>query len=177
MEHMVIIGAGQAGAQAIETLRRRGHRGPITLIGDESLLPYQRPPLSKKFLAGTLERDRLLFRHAEHYAEHGVDVRLGYSAVGIDRARQRVEIADGSHVDYEKLLLATGSLARLFPVPGSELAGVHYLRTCRRRTSPDGAGGGTPRRHRRRRLHRARGPPAPAATCRSASPCSMRRIA
>jgi 3-phenylpropionate/trans-cinnamate dioxygenase ferredoxin reductase subunit len=129
MEHMVIIGAGQAGAQAIETLRRRGHRGPITLIGDESLLPYQRPPLSKKFLAGTLERDRLLIRHLDHYAEHGVDVRLGYSAVRIDRAARRVEIADGSHVDYERLLLATGSRARLFPVPGAELAGVHYLRS------------------------------------------------
>jgi 3-phenylpropionate/trans-cinnamate dioxygenase ferredoxin reductase component len=112
MEHMVIIGAGQAGAQAIETLRRRGHRGPITLIGDESLLPYQRPPLSKKFLAGNLERDRLLIRHLDHYAEHGVDVRLGYSAVRIDRAARRVEIADGSHVDYERLLLATGSRKR-----------------------------------------------------------------
>jgi 3-phenylpropionate/trans-cinnamate dioxygenase ferredoxin reductase subunit len=129
MEHMVIIGAGQAGAQAIETLRRRGHRGQITLVGDESLLPYQRPPLSKKFLAGTLERDRLLIRHAEHYAEHGVDLRLGYPAVSIDRERRRVEIADGSHVDYDKLLLTTGSLARMFPVPGSELAGVHYLRS------------------------------------------------
>lgn len=129
MEHMVIIGAGQAGAQAIETLRRRGHLGAITLIGDESLLPYQRPPLSKKFLAGTLERDRLLIRHAEHYAAHGVDMRLGYPAVRIDRDRRRVEIADGSHVDYDKLLLTTGSLARLFPVPGSELAGVHYLRS------------------------------------------------
>lgn len=126
---MVIIGAGQAGAQAIETLRRRDHRGPITLIGEESLLPYQRPPLSKKFLAGNLERDRLLIRHLDHYAEHGVDVRLGYSAVRIDRAARRVEIADGSHADYERLLLATGSRARLFQVPGAELAGVHYLRS------------------------------------------------
>ncbi len=98
MEHMVIVGGGQAGAQAIETLRRRGHHGPITLIGDENLLPYQRPPLSKKFLAGTLERDRLLIRHAEHYAEHAIDMRLGFSAVRIDRTRRRVEIADGSHV-------------------------------------------------------------------------------
>lgn len=129
MEHMVIIGGGQAGAQATETLRRRGHRGPITLIGDEALLPYQRPPLSKKFLAGALARDRLLIRHAEHYAEHAVDMRLGFAAVSIDRARQRVEIADGTHVDYDRLLLATGSRARLFPVPGAELAGVYYLRT------------------------------------------------
>ena len=129
MEHMVIVGGGQAGGQAVETLRRRGHHGPVTLIGDEALLPYQRPPLSKKFLAGTLERDRLLIRHAAHYAEHAVDMRLGFAAVSIDRARQRVELADGSHAEYDRLLLTTGSLARLIPVPGAELAGVHYLRT------------------------------------------------
>jgi 3-phenylpropionate/trans-cinnamate dioxygenase ferredoxin reductase subunit len=129
LEHMVIVGGGQAGGQAVETLRRRGHLGPLTLIGEESLLPYQRPPLSKKFLAGTLERDRLLIRHAEHYAEHAVDMRLGFAAVGIDRVRQRVEVADGSHADYDHLLLATGSRARTIPVPGAGLSGVHYLRT------------------------------------------------
>ena len=129
MEHMVIVGGGQAGGQAVETLRRRGHRGPITLVGDELMLPYQRPPLSKKFLAGTLDRDRLLIRHAAHYEEHAVETRLGVAAVRIDRARRRVHIADGSHVDYDHLLLATGSLARRIPVPGAERAGVHYLRT------------------------------------------------
>jgi 3-phenylpropionate/trans-cinnamate dioxygenase ferredoxin reductase subunit len=129
MEHMVIVGGGQAAAQAIETLRRRGHLGPITLIGDESLLPYQRPPLSKKYLAGTLDRDRLVIRHAQYYLEHAVDIRLGFAAVSIDRVRHRVEIADGSHVEYERLLLATGSSARQIQVPGAELAGVHYLRS------------------------------------------------
>jgi 3-phenylpropionate/trans-cinnamate dioxygenase ferredoxin reductase subunit len=129
MEHMVIVGGGQAGGQAVETLRRRGHQGPITLIGDESLLPYQRPPLSKRFLAGTLARDRLIIRHAEHYAEHAIDVRLGFAAVSVDCTQRRVEISDGSHVDYDRLLLATGSRARLIPVPGAELAGVHYLRS------------------------------------------------
>lgn len=129
LEHMVIVGGGQAGGQAVETLRRRGHLGPITLVGDEMLLPYQRPPLSKKFLAGTLERDRLLIRHAEHYAEHAIDTRLGYAAVSVDRAAHRVEIADGSHLDYDRLLLATGSSARRITVPGAELAGVHYLRS------------------------------------------------
>jgi 3-phenylpropionate/trans-cinnamate dioxygenase ferredoxin reductase subunit len=129
MEHMVIVGAGQAGGQAIETLRRRGHRGPITLIGEESLLPYQRPPLSKKFLSGMMDADRLLIRHAAHYAEHAVDTRLGFAAVRIDRDRKMVEIADGSHVEYERLLLTTGSSARLLRVPGAELVGVHYLRS------------------------------------------------
>ncbi len=129
MEHMVIVGGGQTGGQAVETLRRRGYRGPVTLIGDESLLPYQRPPLSKKFLAGTLERDRLLIRHADYYAEHSIDLRLGFAATRIDRERQRVELADGTHVDYDRLLLATGSSARLIRVPGAELAGVYYLRS------------------------------------------------
>jgi 3-phenylpropionate/trans-cinnamate dioxygenase ferredoxin reductase subunit len=126
---IAIVGAGQASAQAVEILRKRGHTGLITLIGDESLLPYQRPPLSKKFLAGALERDRLLFRHAAHYADHGIDVRLGFSAVSIDCQRQRVEIADGSAVEYDRLLLATGSHPRVLDLPGAELAGVHYLRT------------------------------------------------
>ena len=103
--------------------------GPITLVGDEALLPYQRPPLSKKFLAGTLDRDRLLIRHAAHYADHAVDLRLGFAAVSIDRARRRVEIADGSAVEYDQLLLATGSHPRRLPLPGAELAGVHYLRS------------------------------------------------
>jgi 3-phenylpropionate/trans-cinnamate dioxygenase ferredoxin reductase subunit len=125
---VVLVGGGQAAAQASEVLRKRGHTGRITLIGDEALLPYQRPPLSKKYLAGTFERDRLLFRHAAHYAEHAIDVRLGFAAVSIDRARRRVDIADGSSVEYDALLLATGSRPRLLPLPGAELAGVHYLR-------------------------------------------------
>jgi 3-phenylpropionate/trans-cinnamate dioxygenase ferredoxin reductase component len=126
---VAIVGAGQAPAQAVETLIKRGVTGRITLIGDEALLPYQRPPLSKKFLAGTLERDRLLIRHAAHYTDHGVDLRLGFAAVAIDRARRRVELADGSAVDYDSLLLATGSHPRRLPLPGAELAGVHYLRS------------------------------------------------
>jgi 3-phenylpropionate/trans-cinnamate dioxygenase ferredoxin reductase subunit len=127
---IVIVGAGQAAAQAIETLRKRGHEGPVVLIGDEDLLPYQRPPLSKKYLAGSMEKDRLLFRHADHYAQHAVDLRLGFAAVSLDPRARRIEIADGSHVAYERLLLATGSAPRLLPVPGAELAGVYYLRTA-----------------------------------------------
>ena len=100
---LAIVGAGQAAAQAAETLHKRGFTGSITLIGDEALLPYQRPPLSKKYLAGALDRDRLLIRHADHYAGHRVDVRLGFAAVRIDRTRRRVEIADGSSVEYDGL--------------------------------------------------------------------------
>jgi 3-phenylpropionate/trans-cinnamate dioxygenase ferredoxin reductase component len=126
---IVIVGAGQAAAQAVETLNKRGFTGLVTLIGDEAMLPYQRPPLSKKYLAGQLDRDRLLIRHAAHYTDHRVDLRLGFAAVGIDRARRRIELADGSAVDYDALLLATGSRPRLLRLPGAELAGVHYLRS------------------------------------------------
>lgn len=127
-EAIVIVGAGQAAAQAVETLRKRGATGRITMIGDEALLPYQRPPLSKKYLAGTFERDRLLIRHADHYAEHAVDMRSGVAAVSIDRAQRRVALADGSSLEYGRLLIATGSRPRLLPLPGADLPGVHYLR-------------------------------------------------
>ena len=126
---IAIVGAGQAAAQAVETLIKRGHQGLITLVGDEGLLPYQRPPLSKKFLAGTLDRDRLLIRHAAHYTDHGVDLRVGFAAASIDRAMRRIDIVDGSSVEYDRLLLATGSHPRLLPLPGAELVGVHYLRS------------------------------------------------
>ena len=126
---ILIVGAGQAAAQAVETLRKRGHEGPLTVVGDENLLPYQRPPLSKKYLAGQMESDRLLFRHAAHYQEHQVDLHLGFAAVNLDARARRVDLADGAHFEYQRLLLATGSQPRLLPVPGSELAGVYYLRT------------------------------------------------
>jgi len=130
IEPIVIVGAGQAAAQAVEVLRKRGHLGPISMVGDENLLPYQRPPLSKKYLAGAMERDRLLLRHAAHYEEHGVDLRLGFPAVRIDRKAHQVHVADGSHLEYARLLIATGSRPRRLAVPGSELAGVYYLRTA-----------------------------------------------
>jgi 3-phenylpropionate/trans-cinnamate dioxygenase ferredoxin reductase subunit len=126
---IVIVGAGQAAAQTIETLRRRGHDGPITLIGDEPHLPYQRPPLSKKYFASSLERDRLLLRHATFYAEHHIDLRLGRRATGIDRARHELRLDDGSVISWDTLVLATGSRARRVSVPGSDLAGIHYLKT------------------------------------------------
>ncbi len=126
---ILIVGAGQAAAQAAETLRKKGHVGPLTVVGDEALLPYQRPPLSKKYLAGAMDKDRLLLRHADHYAQHAVDLHLGFAVSNLDARAHRVEVTDGSHFEYEKLLLATGSRPRLLPVLGAELAGVYYLRT------------------------------------------------
>jgi 3-phenylpropionate/trans-cinnamate dioxygenase ferredoxin reductase component len=126
---IVIVGAGQAADQAVHTLRRKGFTGKLTLVGDEPWLPYQRPPLSKKFLAGALERDRLLF-HPEHfYIEHTVETRLGRRVEEIDRGSRRIRLDDGTQLPYDALMLATGSRPRLLPIPGSDLRGVHTLRT------------------------------------------------
>ncbi len=127
-QHVVIIGAGQAAIQLIDTLRRRGHRESITVVGDEPHLPYQRPPLSKKYFAGELARDRLAIRHAAYYEEHGVTTVLGRRAVQIDRLSKRVTLDDDRVLDYGALVLATGSRARELTVPGSQLPGIHYLR-------------------------------------------------
>lgn len=128
-EHIVIVGAGQAAAQAIDTLRRREYRGRITLIGDEPCLPYQRPPLSKQYLAGAFARERLAFRGESYYRDGGVELRLGRRCVAIDRAARRIRLDDDQWIGYDALLLATGSRPRLLPVPGAELPGVCYLRT------------------------------------------------
>jgi 3-phenylpropionate/trans-cinnamate dioxygenase ferredoxin reductase subunit len=85
---IVIVGGGQTGAQAVETLRREGFGGSLTLISDESMLPYQRPPLSKKYLSGELAADRLLIRHQSYYDEHHVTVRLSTKATRINRREQ-----------------------------------------------------------------------------------------
>ncbi len=128
-ERLLIVGAGQAAVQAIDTLRKRGFSGAITLIGEESEWPYQRPPLSKKYLAGKLEHDRLLIRPAHFYADHGVQSHLGRRAVRIDRAAQTVQLDDDSVHAYDKLLLATGSEPRALAAPGTQLGGVYTLRT------------------------------------------------
>jgi 3-phenylpropionate/trans-cinnamate dioxygenase ferredoxin reductase subunit len=126
---IVIVGAGQAAAQAVDTLRRRGFKESIVLVGDEPHLPYQRPPLSKKYLSGGLEADRLLIRPAHFYAEHGVEVRLGRRVRSLDRASRRVTLDDGATLDYDALLLATGARPRGLTCPGADLAGAHFLRS------------------------------------------------
>ncbi len=125
---ILIIGAGQAGAQATDTLRRGGFDGRIVLIGDEPRLPYQRPPLSKKYLAGELEEDRLLIRHQSYYDEHRVELRLGLPATRIDPSARRVALGGGEELVYDRLMLCTGAKARQLSCPGADLSGVHYLR-------------------------------------------------
>jgi len=125
---ILIIGGGQAGAQAVDTLRREGFGGRLVLISEENELPYQRPPLSKKFLSRELGVDRLPFRHQSFYDEHRIDLKLGARAVRLDPAAHQVELADGEMLNYDRLLLCLGATSRRLTCPGAELAGVHYLR-------------------------------------------------
>ena len=128
-EHLVVVGGGQAAAQAVQTLRQHNYAGAITLLCDEPHAPYQRPPLSKKYLAGELPRERLLLRPAAFYAEKNVTLELGCRVAELELAARRVRLADGRTLDYDRLLLATGSRPRRLDVPGVALRGVHYLRT------------------------------------------------
>lgn len=128
-ERIVIAGGGQAAVQAVDTLRRKGFTGKLVLVGDEPYLPYQRPPLSKKYLAGALERDRLLLRPQHFYESHSVEARLGRRVEEISGRDQRLRLDDGSTVAYDALLIATGSRPRPLAAPGIDLDGVYSLRT------------------------------------------------
>lgn len=128
-DNIIIAGAGHAAGQAIVSLRQGGFSGQITIVGEEPYLPYQRPPLSKKFLAGELEIHRLHIRQERFYAEHDVDVRLSTRAEEIDPHAQSVLLSDDSRLSYDRLVLATGSRVRKLDIPGADLDGVHYLRT------------------------------------------------
>jgi 3-phenylpropionate/trans-cinnamate dioxygenase ferredoxin reductase subunit len=128
-EHLVVVGAGQAAAQAILNLRQQNYAGSITLIGDEPYAPYQRPPLSKKYFAGEVPRERLLLRPQSFYADKGVALELGRRVTEIHRAAHALRLDDGRTLRYDRLLLATGSRVRRLDAPGAALAGVHHVRT------------------------------------------------
>ncbi|KPC60925.1 NAD(P)/FAD-dependent oxidoreductase [Streptomyces chattanoogensis] len=125
---LVIAGAGLAGAKAAETLRAEGFDGPLVLLGDESERPYERPPLSKGYLMGRSEREKVYVHPARWYEDHDVDLRLGTAVTALDPAAHELTLADGSRQGYAKLLLATGATPRPLPVPGAELDGVLLLR-------------------------------------------------
>jgi 3-phenylpropionate/trans-cinnamate dioxygenase ferredoxin reductase component len=127
--HLVIVGGGQAAAQAILTLRHQGFGDSITLVAEEPYAPYQRPPLSKKYFAGEVHRERLLLRPLSFYTENSVALELGRRAVELDAAAHRVRLDDGRALHYDRALLATGSRVRTLDVPGVHLTGVHYVRT------------------------------------------------
>jgi 3-phenylpropionate/trans-cinnamate dioxygenase ferredoxin reductase subunit len=128
LETILVIGGGQAGAQAVDALRREGFSGRIVLVGNENELPYQRPPLSKKFLAGEMAADRLLFRHQAFYDEHNIELKLGISATRLDAAGQEATLSSGEVIHYDRLLMCTGAVSRQLTCPGADLTGVHYLR-------------------------------------------------
>lgn len=126
---IIIIGAGQAGVQIIDSLRRGGYDGALVLIGDEHSLPYQRPPLSKQYLSGALAEERLLFRPENFYVKQDVEVLLGTRVSELHPAARTVSLEGGSVREYEKLALTTGASVRRLPVLGAELEGVRYLRS------------------------------------------------
>jgi 3-phenylpropionate/trans-cinnamate dioxygenase ferredoxin reductase subunit len=128
-EHVVIVGAGHAGGSAAALLRQYRWPGAVTLIGAESVVPYQRPPLSKAWLKGEQKIADLLLRPAAFYPANGIDLRLGCEVTAIDRASGCVALADGEHVPYDHLIVATGCHARALPLPGHQLEGIAALRT------------------------------------------------
>ena len=125
----VIVGTGQAGGWAAVTLRAEGFTGRIVVVGEESHPPYERPPLSKGVLSKDEAPETCHLRPADSYGEQSIELRLGVRATGLDRAARRVALTDGETLDYDTLLLATGSRVRRLPVPGADGPGVHYLRT------------------------------------------------
>src|SRR5262245_1104893 len=126
---IVVAGGGHAAAQVVDSLRRDGYGGRLVMVCGEPAIPYQRPPLSKKFLGGELDIDRLPIRHSAYYESIRCELVLGNPVLAIDPAKRTVELSDGSSLDYDKLVLAIGGHARPLPVPGAELPGVHVLRT------------------------------------------------
>ncbi|MBO0346563.1 FAD-dependent oxidoreductase [Roseibium sp. CAU 1637] len=126
---VVIVGAGQAGAQVAQSLRQGGFEGPIRMIGDEAYPPYQRPPLSKKYLLGEMAEDGLFLRPSAFYEAQSIDLIPGVRVSGINRSAKRLTLQNGDTLDYGKLVLATGTRARPLPLPGADLEGVLSLRS------------------------------------------------
>ena len=124
----ILVGAGLASAKAAESLRAEGFEGRVVVVGEESELPYERPPLSKGYLLGKEEREKAFVHDQAWYDEHQVELLLGVHAEAIHRDARELELSDGRRLAYDKLLLATGSSPRRLNVPGADQEGVHYLR-------------------------------------------------
>ena len=124
----VIVGGGLAGAKAAEALRSEGFDGRVVLIGDETERPYDRPPLSKDYLQGKLEKEKIYVHSERWYVDNDVELRLNCSATVLDVAAHQLTVHSGEQFDYDKLLLTTGSSPRHLKVPGGDLDGVLYLR-------------------------------------------------
>jgi len=126
---VIVVGAGHAGVSVAAALRAAGHDEPVTLVGDEPELPYQRPPLSKAYLKGTADDDAVRLRPASSYAEHGVELRTGDAVAALDRDACRVRLSSGEDLPYQRLVLATGTRPRVLPLLNVDLDGVLALRS------------------------------------------------
>ncbi len=127
-DNVVIIGASHAAAEAVTSLRKQGWEGGITLIGDEPLLPYQRPPLSKGYFKGDTSAEKLLIKGAKVYENARVNLKLGTRVSKIDKQRKQIQLATDEKLDYSHLILATGTRARKLPIDGADFPQVCYLR-------------------------------------------------
>ncbi len=125
---VIIIGAGQAGGQCALALRQNGFEGPVILIGDEPYVPYERPPLSKSYLAGDVPEERMFMRPEAFYAEKNITLMRGVAVTRVDRATRTVQLSTGDTLTYAKVVFATGGRVRKMTCPGADLPGVHYLR-------------------------------------------------
>lgn len=128
--HVVIVGAGHAGGTLAALLRQYGHAGPVTLVGEEPIPPYQRPPLSKAWLKGEADAESLALKPLEFYATNQIDFRPSVRAERIDRGRKRLILSDGTELPYDILVLATGARPVRLPIPGVDLDGILELRTA-----------------------------------------------
>jgi len=129
MSAIIIVGGGHAAGQAAASLRQKGYDGRVTVVTNEAYLPYQRPPLSKAYLAGKMELEHLYLRQADFYASRDVEVHTGTTVTAIDPDAKTVATDAGETLGFDKLLLATGTRPRQLQVPGTGLAGIHFLRT------------------------------------------------
>jgi NADPH-dependent 2,4-dienoyl-CoA reductase/sulfur reductase-like enzyme/nitrite reductase/ring-hydroxylating ferredoxin subunit len=128
-ESIVVIGGGAAGNAAAEMLRREGYARPVTVLSADDAGPYDRPNLSKDYLAGNAPEEWIPLRPPEFYAEHGIELKLGARATAIDTKTREVRLADGGSHRYGALLLATGAMPVRLAIPGADLPHIHYLRT------------------------------------------------
>src|SRR5580692_4384736 len=126
---VVIVGGGHAGGSAAAFLRQFEYDGPITILGEEPIAPYQRPPLSKAWLKGEADAESLALKSDDFYVESHIDLRLATTVVSIDRAAKTVTLQGGETVPYEILIIATGARARRLALPGGDLEGVQVLRS------------------------------------------------